>query len=406
MNKDNEILNTTPQDLEDFWGTFENGTPKVSPKIFGENSVIKGLRSTTSLSYIPTEPAPAKPVFSLDMVHKEFEDLLSQEPKKGDIKNESAESQGVVIKNNEKHGLFLIRPANDWINLAKNRPTPNRLYFDFWFEYELCCLFASSNVGKSILAVQIAVKIAESQKILYFDMELSAKQFEGRYSNNYTNHYHFSDNFFRVELDPNFIPDNQSFEEILNESLERAITETGARVLIIDNLTYLKNDTEKAKDALSLMKYLKTLKSKYNLSILVLAHTPKRDFTKPLSINDLAGSSMLGNFFDSCFTIGASAKDKNLRYLKQIKVRECEKKYDADNVVTHQIIKHLNFVEFEFIGFGSEKEHLKEVSEKDNSELIERIVQLHSEQKSYREIGRELGISHMKVKRILEKRLP
>ena len=79
-----------------------------------------------------------------------------------------------------KQGLFLIRPANDWINLAKNRPTPNRLYFDFWFEYELCCLFASSNVGKSILAVQIAVKIAETQKILYFDMELSSKQFEGR----------------------------------------------------------------------------------------------------------------------------------------------------------------------------------------------------------------------------------
>ncbi len=317
----------------------------------------------------------------------------------------NAYSQQIEQEHKEKEskqGLFLIRPANDWINLAKNRPTPNRLYFDFWFEYELCCLFASSNVGKSILAVQIAVKIAETQKILYFDMELSSKQFEGRYSANYINHYLFSDNFFRVELDPNFIPENKSFEEILNESLEMAINATGAKVLIIDNLTYLRNDTEKAKDALTLMKYLKNLKSKYNLSILVLAHTPKRDFTKPLSINDLAGSSMLGNFFDSCFTIGASAKDKNLRYLKQIKVRECEKMYDADNVVTHQIIKHSNFVEFEFIEYSTEKEHLKEVSEKDKSTKAEQAKELQRIGKTQRDIAKELGISAMTVNRYLK----
>jgi archaellum biogenesis ATPase FlaH len=298
--------------------------------------------------------------------------------------------------------FFIIKTANEWINLAKNRPTPNRLYFDFWFEYELCCLFASSNVGKSILAVQIAVKIAENQKILYFDMELSSKQFEGRYSENYQNHYPFSENFIRIELNPNFVPENKSFEEILNESLELSINATDAKVLIIDNLTYLRNDTEKAKDALTLMKYLKNLKSKYNLSILVLAHTPKRDFTKALSINDLAGSSMLGNFFDCCFTIGASAKDKNLRYLKQIKVRECEKKYDADNVITYQIIKHSNFVEFEFIEYSTEKEHLKEATEKDKSAVKEKVKELHQNGKTQREIAKDLGISAMTVNRYLK----
>ena len=56
--------------------------------------------------------------------------------------------------------------------------------------------------------------------------------------------------------------------------------------MIIDNLTYLKNETEKAKDALPLMKHLKALKRKYGLSILALAHTPKRDATKQLSRND------------------------------------------------------------------------------------------------------------------------
>ena len=44
------------------------------------------------------------------------------------------------------------------------------------------------------------------------------------------------------------------------------------------------------------LKYLKKLKSKHGLSILALAHTPKRDATKPLGRNDLQGSKMLINF--------------------------------------------------------------------------------------------------------------
>jgi hypothetical protein len=60
-------------------------------------------------------------------------------------------------------------------------------------------------------------------------------------------------------------------------------------VLIIDNLTYLRDETENARNALPLMKFLKELKSKHGLSILALAHTPKRDSSKPLGRNDLQG---------------------------------------------------------------------------------------------------------------------
>jgi hypothetical protein len=289
------------------------------------------------------------------------------------------------------------------------------LFDEFWHEGELCCLFASSNVGKSILAVQIANSISrgeairgfrlgtEKQTVLYFDFELSNKQFEGRYSENYTNHYQFDSNFFRVEFDPNItIPDHITFEEYLNNSIEQAIEKTGSKVLVIDNLTYLRNETEKSKDALALMKYLKALKSKHGLSILVLAHTPKRDFSKPLTINDLMGSSMLGNFFDSCFTIGASAKDKAMRYVKQIKVRECEKKFDAENVINCQIIKYRNFVEFEFLGYGNEKEHLKEVSEKDKSESKQQARELSEQGLSNREIARRFSVSEGAVRKWLK----
>lgn len=322
---------------------------------------------------------PEKPTFSLELTQAHLDELTKP-----------------PVNDND---FFIIKTANECLEIAKLKPIPKSLYFDFWFEFELCVLFASSNVGKSILAVQIANLIAKYQKVIYVDCELSVKQFEGRYSENYENHYHFSDNFLRVELNPNCI---ENSEEIFYNSVEQAITSTGAKVLIIDNITYLSTSTEKGKEASNLMKSLKLLKEKYGLSILVLAHTPKRDMTKQLSINDLSGSAMIGNFIDSAFTIGASIKDKNLRYLKQIKARAVEKKYESDNVVVHQIVKYTNFLEFEFVGYSTENEHLREVSEKDKSTAIEQAKELQRIGKTQREIAKELGVSAMTVNRYLK----
>jgi RecA-family ATPase len=333
-----------------------------------------------------------------------------------DIKNEAEQllKQGNECK--ESKGLFTVKTASRWIEQAKTRPIPQMLFGEFWFEGELCILFADTNLGKSILAVQIGNSISKGelikgfkletpkQPILYFDFELSDKQFENRYSLKFEQHYNFDDNFIRVEINPDAtIPEMQTFEDYLNHSLEQSITETGAKVLIIDNLTYLKNETEKAKDALPLMKHLKALKNKYGLSILALAHTPKRDLSKPITRNDLQGSKMLINFCDSAFSIGESHSDKNLRYLKQIKQRNTEQIYDAENVCVCQIDKPLNFLLFEFVNFGKELEHLKQHTEKDTENQNDKIVELKKQGRSLREIGAELGISHTKVGRILDK---
>jgi RecA-family ATPase len=331
-----------------------------------------------------------------------------------DIKKE-ADQQARKVKSNKQSSLFMVKTANKWIEQAKTRPIPNMLFSEFWFEGELCILFADTNLGKSILAVQIGNSISKGeaipsfrletpkQKVLYFDFELSEKQFENRYSIDYQKHYKFDNYFERVEIDSDAeIPEHSSYEEYLNASLEMAIIDSQAKILIIDNLTFLKTETEKAKDALPLMKHLKSLKKKYGLSILALAHTPKRDLSKPISRNDLSGSKMLINFCDSSFSIGESHTDKNLRYLKQIKQRNTENIYDTDNVCVCQIDKPSNFLQFEFVNFGKEREHLKQPSERDNENLTKKIVDLKEQGLSLREIGLQLGISHMKVSRLLK----
>ena len=351
------------------------------------------------------------------MIQPQFNDLKKPET----IINHIAEFQNDLEVQKENKGIFKVKTANKWIEEAKSSPIPLMLFGELWHDSELCILFADTNLGKSILAVQIADSIskgksisgfkmeAEKQPVLYFDFELSAKQFEIRYAvkneieKTFEQHYTFDSNFKRVEINPDAeIPEDSDFESYLNQSLEQSITETGAKILIIDNLTYLKNETEKAKDALPLMKHLKALKSKYGLSILALAHTPKRDLSKPITRNDLQGSKMLINFVDSCFTIGESYTDKHLRYVKQIKARNTEIIYDTENVVVYQIQKPFNFLEFEFVSFGTEREHLKELSEKDRESTIEKAKELSQKGLSQRSIAAELHISLGAVNKYLK----
>src|SRR6185369_8628604 len=162
-------------------------------------------------------------------------------------------------------------------------------------------------------------------------------------------------------------------EDFINSSLDTTIVSTGAKVLIIDNLTYLKDETENARNALPLMKYLKELKLRHGLSILALAHTPKRDSSKPLGRNDLQGSKMIINFCDSAFAIGESVKETNLRFLKQIKARNTEIIYHAENVLMARVVKDVNFLKFEFGETAVESEHLGVKTAKDMGELIRQV---------------------------------
>jgi len=140
--------------------------------------------------------------------------------------------------------------------------------------------------------------------------------------------------------------------------------------------------------------------------MLILAHTPKRDFTKPISRNDLKGSKELINFCDSCFAIGESHRENGLRYLKQIKARNTEIIYDSDNVIEMVVEKDYNFLHLKFIGYGSESDHLKQWTDKEKSELEDSIIDYKTEspQATQQEIADKLGTNKMRVSRVLKKR--
>jgi len=310
--------------------------------------------------------------------------------------------------------MFTIENGNRWLELARREPEAKMLFGELWHQGELCMLFADTNIGKSVLAVQIGESIARGQsiepfacqappaRVLYIDFELSQAQFGLRYSKGEADH-RFSDNFFRAQY--NFIPDqppNVNENDLLIAAIEYKINQCKATVLIIDNITCLRGGTENSAVALSLMKSLKALKTEHQLSILVLAHTPKRrNATQPISADDLHGSKLLINFADSAFALGASTIDNDLCYLKQIKQRNTRQRYGPDNVCLCRIQKPGAFLHFQFEGNSAERLHLLSRTAADRRQLAEKITALSAKGFSQREISTQLGVGLATVNRLI-----
>ena len=299
-------------------------------------------------------------------------------------------------------GMFTIKSANRTITDAALRPNPRSLYLEFWYEGEVCCLFSDSNLGKSIYAVQMADQIATTRRVLLVDCELTDKQFQMRYTDSDTGIIHiFPEGLFRAEINPVTL-DVNDYEEKIIKNIEAVALRMQTSIIIIDNLTYLCNSSDKGVDAGLFMMKLMNLKKKYGWSLLIIAHTPKRNLSSPITQNDLAGSKKLYNFFDSVFAIGKSAKDDRLRYVKQLKVRAGEFLYDSNNIIVYEIEKSSAFVHFEFKEYSTEKEHLRERTESDDKKQLKHIKELKAQGKSVREIASLVGLSKSKVWRLLQ----
>lgn len=311
----------------------------------------------------------------------------------------------VEAQADENDNTTRIRTANACIKEAKTQPPMYPLFGTFWQTGEISFLVGDTGIGKSILAVNIANSIAEGKEldekfsvilegnaVLYYDFELSDKQFEKRFPNET-----FSDNFYRVDINPKCVEKNFSFQDI-----KRDIESTGAKIIIIDNITALSlKPTADADAAIGIMKRLHKLKLEQNISILVLAHVPKIPIGTPISINHLAGSKILSNFADSIFFIARSKESKDVRYLKQVKSRNAE---EQEGVFVCKIVEKDNLLTYEFNGIDSEHNHLLEsniaISNKDQH--MPTVLKLRAEAKSMEEIAQVVGVDKATISRWLK----
>jgi hypothetical protein len=72
---------------------------------------------------------------------------------------------------------FIMKPAADWLQMGNEQQHDEMLFGEFWHEGELCILFADTNVGKSILAVQIGNSISRGEPMPGFPTKQQPKIF-------------------------------------------------------------------------------------------------------------------------------------------------------------------------------------------------------------------------------------
>lgn len=311
-------------------------------------------------------------------------------------------------------GLDFImgQSLNSMMMEEQRKPVPEILWGGdgngnaLWFENEFAILFGRTNTGKSLYAVQIAEHISGElgKTVLYLDLELSMKQFQERYTSRNGELHIWPDNLHRPDL--SMIGDGLYDSGRFLPLIRRMMAKVNARVLLLDNLTFLVNNGGmKAEDVKPIcQEFCNWAKEGY--SILVVNHTPKIQPFTPLDINHCLGSSMLTNFVQSVFAIGTDSSNPSTgRYVKQLKSRNGRIVWDGNHVIPYVIDKTLDPTMLRFIQPAQLHQTGMETStptqtarecdllrDADNMQL-EQIRKLHEQGMSNRKIAEKLNLS-------------
>lgn len=326
---------------------------------------------------------------------------IQGEEKLQQLHSENATQQEVRVQKCEsKESLvpYRIRTFNSISKETKALPPGIKLFGDLIYKNEIAILAGDTGVGKSLLAVDLAISIArgtsknehfqnqsEPLTVVYFDYELSDVQFYKRFHGE-----DYPDTLLRVDGNPDCLGCGINLEHI-----KEVVLKSNASFVVIDNLSaYMMDSGRDPEVALKLMADLRRLQRELNITFLVLAHTPKRYENTPLKVEHVAGSKLITNFADSIWFIAKSTKGKSTRYIKQVKQRNTE---EIDGVYQMEIKSNDEGVYFDFVDINSEREHLYENTQALQSTRNSDMKALVEQGKSQTEVAAIFGVDKATV---------
>jgi KaiC/GvpD/RAD55 family RecA-like ATPase len=290
---------------------------------------------------------------------------------------------------NKKDG---VKKANEYLPRRKKAVEPERLFDEFWREGELALLFGAAGTGKSVIAMQVADAIARGtplsgfvmpkrrRKVLYVDLGLTGTQFGVRYGR-----YTFSENLFRDKPGP---------EDDLFTWIKEAVSAKGLRAVVIDDLSAVKRTYDGIRENLVLMRRLKRLCEKADISVLAVsdAAEPRENWATE---SDLGRSVILCRVADSVFSIGRMPGQDMRSRLIQSRARTPKIFWRPANAPIGSI-KQLTsgLIGFEFDG------RFAPVVDEARRERICDVYWRHEGGSSFRVIADELGISKTTAQRL------
>lgn len=92
----------------------------------------------------------------------------------------------------------------------------------------------------------------------------------------------------------------------------------------------------------------------------------------------------------------------DIRYIKQLKNRNYPIEFHDENVMECTVVKEDAFLQFKFVQFGREDEHLRK-RENTSDDQIEEILEMKKQNLSNVQIAAALGVSETAIRRRLKK---
>lgn len=304
-----------------------------------------------------------------------------------------AKDLAISVSYNES--MLEVRPASRWITRPSQQRPRRELFGPLWREGEVAILFGPKSSGKSLLAVQLAEDIARGRNalvdsgklkiesgrsnyqlstansqlapalpVLLIDFELSEQQFTERYTlppalpGKLPRRPRFKFKRAALQWDGR-VPEafRGNVNKFLQHSIQTAIEQSEAKIIIIDSLNHLPRNMGSSAGATSMIKNLKHQAARQGLSILVLANSrPERGrprpllsptgyrlpptayaAPRPLSLHDLSAPKAITEIADSVFALGTSSFGPEFRYIKHLASRTADIHVRPDEVLTYSV---------------------------------------------------------------------
>lgn len=299
------------------------------------------------------------------------------------------------------------RSANDVIAEALRQKARPPLFDAFWQGGEVALLFGEAGGGKSVLATQIAEALARGKpidgfvmpkrrhKVLYVDLNLSAVQFQRRYTPENENGgkpspYRFAERFHRG---------CPKFDEDLVSWVTRAVRLCGYEVVVIDDLSAVMRTDDGTFDSLRIMREMKRLSQRTGVSILVLADSMPNRRGLEATEADLRRSRILCSVADSVF--GLSCLNNGLVKLIQFRTQTAKIVWDSKNAVECTIFQQENG----FLGMYFDPRFQPKL-DRDLCHKINFAAVFRSNGFSYNQIAHVMGISKSQAFRLVRRWTP
>ncbi|MDC3397327.1 AAA family ATPase [Flavobacteriales bacterium] len=245
-------------------------------------------------------------------------------------------AEASALKKEQSH--FEFYSIEELVKIAAI-PRPPKMLGHLVRKGELSVLFSSSGVGKSTLALQLAVNVARGTSldehylpnrnspstVLYFDLENPTRTIAERVHKGFEG----SDRLHVVKeaVDADDLKSPSEFVK----AIQQAQKQVKSDLIVIDNMSCFYMDGEKKSEANKLITPLHEI-AQTGPAVLVIAHTPKRVSNTPIGLADLSGSAQFGNRPDHVFALNQTSTPGNV-YLIEFKAREDQKLFEQEVLV-------------------------------------------------------------------------